>query len=189
MQKIPTIFVRDDNERRFVSTDPHPACEWVFRGEGIPTRKYDGTCVMYDGTAWWARREIKTGRSAPAGFVLVATDPVTGKSVGWEPVEQSGFAKFHAEALTAGGPDWRPGTYELVGPRINRNPERSTTHRLVEHASAERLDLRERTFDAIRAATLKAYAEDGSEGIVFHAADGRMAKIKARDFRPDPTAR
>jgi hypothetical protein len=183
MQKIPTIFLRDDQDRRYVTTEPNPACDWVFRGEGVPTRKYDGTCVRYDGTRWWARREIRPDRSAPAGFVLVATDPVTGKGVGWEPVEQSSFAKFHAEAA-AGAVQWRPGTYELVGPKVNGNPERSPVHRLVEHATAAKLDLPGRGFDAIRAAVLAARAADGCEGVVFHAGDGRMAKIKARDFRP-----
>ena len=31
----------------------------------------------------------------------VEHDDETGKTVGWEPVEQSSFAKYHAEAITA----------------------------------------------------------------------------------------
>jgi hypothetical protein len=182
MRKIPTIFVRAEHDRRFVTSEPHPACDWVFRGEGVPTRKYDGTCVRFDGTSWWARREVRAGRPAPDGFVLVETDDTTGKSVGWEPVAQSPFARFHAEALGAGTGDWAPGTYELVGPKINGNPERAEGHRLIAHSGAEKVDLPERTFDAIRAVTLAARADSGCEGIVFHAPDGRMAKIKARDF-------
>jgi hypothetical protein len=181
MRKIPTIFVRDDHDRRFVTTEPHPACDWVFRGEGVPTRKYDGTCVMYDGHRWWARREVRPGRPVPDGFVLVETDGTTGKTVGWEPVEQSPFARFHAEAVR-GAWEWRPGTYELIGPKVNGNPERAAEHRLVEHAGAAAVDLAGRTFAAIRAAVLAARADDGCEGIVFHHDDGRMAKIKARDF-------
>ena len=196
MRKIPTIFVRDDNDRRFVTSRPHPDCDWVFRGEGVPTRKYDGTCVMYDGDQWWARREVRAAgalyarnsrapRPAPPGFVLVQTDETTGKSVGWEPIEQSSFARFHAEALreAGAGADWRTGTYELVGPKVNGNPERVAGHRLIEHATAAKVDLTERSFDAIRLAVLAAREGDGCEGIVFHHEDGRMAKIKARDFR------
>ena len=40
-----------------------PGCEWVIAGEGVATRKYDGTCVMYDGDEWWARREVKPGKT------------------------------------------------------------------------------------------------------------------------------
>ncbi len=185
MRKIPTIFIRDDNERRFVTSEPNPVCGWVFGGEGVPTRKYDGTCVMFDGTSWWARREVKAGRPTPSGFVLADTDDTTGKCVGWEPMEQSPFAKFHAEALRALDRAPKPGTYELVGPKINRNPEQAAAHQLLRHEDADRLELSERTFEAIRAVTLAAHAADGCEGIVFHAADGRMAKIKARDFRAD----
>ena len=77
----------------------------------------------------------------------------------------------------------RAGTYELVGPKVNGNPERVSAHRLVEHAAAAKLDLSERTFEAIRTAVLAARDSDGCEGIVFHHEDGRMAKIKARDVR------
>ncbi len=182
MRKIPTIFVRDDNDRRFVTSEPHPDCDWVFRGDGVPTRKYDGTCVRFDGADWWARREVRPGRPVPADFVLVQTDEVTGKSVGWEPISASAFARYHAEALAAGGPDWKPGTYELIGPKVNGNPERAEGHRLVPHESAEPVGLTGRTYEAIRAAVLAAHDAYGCEGIVFHASDGRMAKIKARDF-------
>ena len=185
MRKIPTIFVRDDNDRRFVTSRPHPDCDWVFRGEGVPTRKYDGTCTMYDAERWWARREVGAGRPVPEDFVLVQTDETTGKRVGWEPIERSPFAKFHAEALRDGPAYWAAGTYELVGPKVNGNPERTPGHRLIEHATAAKVDLPARTFDAIRAAVLAARDIDGCEGIVFHHDDGRIAKIKARDFRRD----
>ncbi|WP_255273315.1 hypothetical protein [Actinomadura madurae] len=31
----------------------------MFAGEGRATRKYDGTCVRFDGGRWLARREVK----------------------------------------------------------------------------------------------------------------------------------
>ncbi|MCX5399181.1 hypothetical protein [Streptomyces sp. NBC_00102] len=185
MRKIPTLFLRDFSTRPAgVLPEVTPGCGWVLSGEGVATRKYDGTCLRMDGAgAWWARREVRAGRAAPPEFVPLSTDPATGKTVGWEPVAGSSFAKFHAEALAAdGGRDWFPGTYELIGPRINGNPERSDAHRLVEHAGAERLPVPELTFDGIRAGVLALAAADGCEGIVWHHPDGRMAKIKARDF-------
>ncbi|WP_410623160.1 hypothetical protein [Amycolatopsis sp. cmx-8-4] len=102
MQKIPTLFRRDPDDLRRVTREVHPACQWVLDGEGVPTRKYDGTCVRLDDAGtWWARREVKPGKSAPAGFAAVQTDPETGKTVGWEPVAQSAFAKFFDEPVRA----------------------------------------------------------------------------------------
>lgn len=186
MNKIPTLLIRDEQDRRYVTDEVTPGCEWVFEGEGVATRKYDGTCVMYDGQRWWARREVKDGKAPPPGFQPVQTDEATRKTVGWEPIEQSPFAKFHADAL---GPDegparWQPGTYELCGPRVNGNPEHYLLrHRLIRHAIAEPINLP----PALDARTVKRAVRDlavyGYEGIVWHHPDGRMAKLKARDVR------
>jgi hypothetical protein len=191
MRKIPTLFVRDFTEPsngRYVTEEVTPGCEWVLAGEGVPTRKYDGTCVYYDGERWWARREVKPGKTQPPNFVPVDTDDATGKTVGWEPVEQSAFAKYHAEAVAnaeTGISGWPRGTYELVGPKVNGNPERTDVHRLWAHAAADVLRQPTLTFDGIRKAVRAAAEEDGMEGVVWHHPDGRMAKIKARDFPHD----
>src|SRR5215470_753136 len=87
MKKIPTLFVRDDEDRRYVTEAVNSGCEWVLAGEGAATRKFDGTCVMLDEDGrWWARREVKPGKQAPANFVHVEHDETTGKTMGWEPV-------------------------------------------------------------------------------------------------------
>lgn len=186
MRKIPTLFVRDPEDRRYVTSEINPECKWVLDGEGVATRKYDGTCVMFNGDRWWARREVKPGKKAPANYVPVETDPATGKTVGWEPIEQSAFAKFHTEAVDyqngTGVTGWPKGTYELVGPKINGNPERADRHELWAHATAEVLDDFERTYDGVRAAVIAHAAYRGVEGIVWHHPDGRMAKLKVRDF-------
>ncbi|MGW4330483.1 RNA ligase 1 family protein [Nocardia sp. NPDC004573] len=178
MEKIPTLFVRDwDGNPKYVTREKNPECLWVFAGEGVATRKFDGTCVRYDGDRWWARREIKPGKTAPPGFIALVTDGETGKTVGWEPAEQSSFAKFLVEALD-NGESWEPGTYELVGPRVNGNPEHQQRHILVPHGG-EILELDvPRDYDGL-AAWLHAHPW---EGVVWHNSDGRMAKLKARDF-------
>jgi hypothetical protein len=185
VKKIPTMAR--------VLPEVHPDCRWVLDGEGVPTRKYDGTCMLFDGEHWWARREVKKGKAAPANYRLEEFDENTGKSVGWEPVEQSSFAKFHAQALTeeigivdldgvrapvAGC------TYELVGPKVNGNPENAPGHLLVRHGylaavDEEQLTTAPRTFDGLRAWLGERSAW---EGIVWHHPDGRMAKLKGRDF-------
>jgi Family of unknown function (DUF5565) len=177
MRKIPTLFTRDwDGDRRYVLPQVTPGCEWVIAGEGVPTRKFDGTCMMFDGEKWWARREVKEGKPAPAGFTALGTDPETGKTIGWEPAEQSSFARHLADAI--GYADSEPGTYELIGPRINGNPEQMDCNALVPHGDIEFEDVPV-DFDGL-AAWLHSRPW---EGIVWHHPDGRMAKIKKRDFR------
>jgi hypothetical protein len=184
VKKIPTLFLRDwDGNPRYVTREPNPDCAWVFDGEGTPTVKWDGTCVMLDGQGrWWARREVKSGKADPPNFVLIEEDPETGKRMGWEPVEQSSFARWHAEALSV-EPKSVPGTFELLGPKVNGNPDRFGAHVLIRHGWAP-LSIREdvkaapRDYDGL-AAWL---AKRPYEGIVWHGPDGKMAKIKKRDF-------
>lgn len=190
MRKIPTLFLRNPDDMRHVTRDVHPDCQWVTDGEGVATRKYDGTCVMFDGADWWARREVKPGKTPPPHFRTIEHDETTGKTVGWEPIEQSSFAKYHTEAL-AYLVDTYPirapvadGTYELVGPRVNGNPERLEEHLLVRHGYLAAVDHHElktfqRDFDRARDWLL---AHDQWEGVVWHHPDGRMAKLKRKDF-------
>lgn len=192
MRKIPTLFVRNEEDRRYVTDVVTPDCEWVIAGEGVATRKYDGTCVMLDDDgAWWARREVKPGKTPPPNYVPEQLDEVTGKTVGWEPIAQSAFAKYHAEALAAPGSNaTRPGTYELIGPKINGNPEQRPHHALLKHVWAERLPQpADITYNALRAMLLALHEKLGCEGIVWHHPDGvRFAKLKARDFPKDPVS-
>lgn len=182
MRKIPTVFVRDPENPKLVTEQVNPGCEWVLAGEGVATRKYDGTCVMLDEDGeWWARREVKAGKAAPDSFEPVSTDPATGKTVGWEPIGQSPFGKFHAEALWNPMERRRIGTYELCGPKINGNPEKADSHVLIAHADAETVGASGWDYAMIRQ-LVTSLAADGWEGIVWHHPDGRMAKIKARDF-------
>lgn len=182
MRKIPTVFVRDPATKlRYVLDEVQPECKWVLEGEGVATRKYDGTCVMLDGHGvWWARREVKAGKEAPPGFVPVEYDDVTGKTVGWEPADQSGFARWLADAVTG---TEATGTYELCGPKINGNPEHYPEHRLMRHDAAEIIDL-PATLD-FRTCECAIRDLGEWEGVVWHHPDGRMAKLKRRDF-PKP---
>ncbi len=187
VKKIPTLFVRDYSNGehrygRYVTPEVTPGCEWVLAGEGVPTRKFDGTCCMFDGERWWARREVKGDSWAPEGFVVVDFDPVTSKRVGWEPIENSGFARWHAEAVApapTGARLFAPGTYELIGPKVNGNPEAWPSHFLVEHGAIHLVNPDPITFWTLRDALTSDFR---FEGIVWHHPDGRMAKLKKRDF-------
>lgn len=196
MKKIPTLFVRNPEDMKYVLPEINPGCEWVTDGEGVATRKYDGVCTrLTEDGMWWFRREVKFDKEDPPNFVAEQFDEATGKTVGWEPAEQSGFKRWLDDALDHGvsgyfpinntfSPTPPPGTYELVGPKINKNPEGVPEwHLLVAHgytAAVDRQTLNEcpRNFEALREfmQNLK------WEGIVWHHADGRMVKLKRRDF-------
>lgn len=185
MRKIPTLFTRDENDRRHVTREVNPAAAWVLDGEAVATRKFDGTCTKLDENGrWWARREVKPGKAAPAGFVAEQTDEVTGKTVGWEPIEQSPFVKAWREvmdrfdAVAEYATPIEPGTYELCGPKVNGNPERLHEHNLIRHGCITYADLAT-DYDGVRE-FLSRLPE--IEGIVWHHPDGRLAKIKRRDF-------
>lgn len=183
MRKIPTLFVRDPDDQHYVLPEVTPGCEWVLAGEGTPTRKFDGTCILIrrDGMAVkaFARREVKPGKQPPPNFVEIEHDPETGKTVGWEPAAQSGFARYIEEALI-GYEDIEPGTYELIGPKVNGNPEGWAEHALIRHGVVPLNNPDPITFETLRDGLRKF----DFEGIVWHHPDGRVAKLKRRDFPP-----
>lgn len=185
MKKITTIFERDWHGNKSLVLDvPHPDCSWVFVGEGVATRKYDGTSCLYDGSVLWRRREVKS-MTLPPDFVAVEYDQETGKTIGWVPVGDTPEDRWHREALYDSVTHYKKiglpmpiGTYELLGPKIQGNPERRVTHTLLFHGHAGLEVGVPRTF-----AGMKDWLNGRDiEGIVFHHPDGRMGKIKLRDF-------
>ncbi len=176
MKKIPTIFKRNPENMRELLDEPHDDCLWVFQGEGVATRKYDGTSVKIEDSKYYKRREVAKGKQPPTDFIEETFDPNTGKRVGWVEVQpQEKENKWHMEAFDASLPN---GTYELIGPKIQGNLEKQEKHVLVEHAKAEQYANVPRTFTGLRDWLL----DKDIEGLVFHHLDGRMGKIKKRDF-------
>lgn len=177
MKKIPTLFQRDwDGDRSRVLDIVHVGCEWVLAGEGVATRKLDGTsCLIRDGNLY-KRRELRKGDSVPPLFEKADFDEETGKTVGWVPCDIGPEDRWHIEAFE--GKTWADGTYELIGPKVQGNPEQSPVHRLVPHSLCDVFHDVPRTFDGLR----DWLANRDIEGLVFHHPDGRMAKIKLRDF-------
>lgn len=151
-----------------------PGAEWVPAGEGVATRKYDGTCCMVRDGKLWKRYEVKKRKTPPPNFeAATEPDPNTGKQQGWVPVGDGPEDKWHREAFSG----QEDGTYELCGPKVQGNPEGFNSHVLIPHGK-DILEDAPRTFDEIHA-----YLEKRTiEGIVWHHPDGRMVKIKKRDF-------
>lgn len=182
MKKIPTLFLRDfDNDPRYVTKEINPEAQWVIDGEGIATRKYDGTCCLVENGRLWRRSEVKPGKQEPYGFRLADEDKKTGKKQGWVEVGYGNEDKWHREAVN-GNPDkveLTDGTYELIGPKVQGNPEKSDVHRLIKHELADQYPDFPRDFQGIK----DALKDMSIEGVVWHHPDGRMAKIKKRDFK------
>jgi hypothetical protein len=169
MQKIPTMYPRDETKKGHpVMPGVKPECAWVEAGEGVPTRKLDGTNVKVEGGKLFKRQKPKNGEPYDeAAYVEARRDDPSDKYI---------FEGFDCH------PDKKDGIYEAVGPKIQGNPEGLPSHMIVPVSPPSpslQLPLGvHRTFDAI-----KQYLEYNKiEGIVFHHPDGRFAKIKRRDF-------
>ena len=184
IKKIPTIFERDWNgDRSRVLNQINPAAQWVFDGEGNATRKIHGS----GGEGWTDRstgcRDLAPGQAEPDDFDLSDHDKETGKKVGWMPTNREKPERIVGTMQAwdaAAGCGLEDGVYELVGPKVQGDPEAVGAHRLVRHGEgiAGPLDAVPRTFDALR----EWLTGKNIEGVVWHHPDGRMAKIKLRDF-------
>ena len=174
MHKIASLFQRNDDTDHLVRDELVSGAEWVALGEGVATQKWDGTCCLVRSGRLYRRHEVKPGKTTPPWFEAVEQDERTGAVIGWIPVGDSPQDQWHRDAFDATLPD---GTYELCGPKVQGNPEGLPQHGLLRHGAIV-LEDAPRTF-----AALKTYfATHPIEGIVWHHPDGRMVKIKARDF-------
>lgn len=181
MKKIPTLFKRDFTNNGAIMDEYSDNTEWVRNGEGVATRKYDGTSALIRNGKYFKRYELRAGREAPYGFELADKDETTGKSMGWVEVGNGNEDKWHREATDGktDGIDLPDGTYELIGPKVQGNPENYVEHYLQKHSEAEQYVDVPTEFEA-----LKQWLEDRDiEGLVWYHPDGRMVKIKKKDYR------
>lgn len=174
-----TLFVIDRAATNSATNVVNDNCDWVVAGEGIATRKVDGTSCLIRNGKLFKRYDCKPGRVAPEGFEPCedAPDLVTGHFPGWVPVADVPADKFHLEAFAKKN-EWRDGTYELVGPKINGGKEGISGHELWGHGDIVLKDV-PRDFDGIK----EWLSMNVVEGVVFHHEDGRMVKIRRNDFK------
>jgi hypothetical protein len=177
MEKIPTMYPRDEAKKGHpVMPGVKPECAWVEAGEGVPTRKLDGTNVKIEAGKLFKRQKPKGGQPYDEAAYAEAVRGDPGDKYIWEAFD----------AL----PGKLDGIYEAVGPKIQGNPEGYPNHTLVRVVPADpsltAMGEVPRTFEGLRAYL----TSEAIEGIVFHHPDGRFAKIKRRDFGlPWPVAR
>lgn len=109
MKKIPTLFVREFLPHRQIriTNQITPGCEWVLNGEGVATRKLDGTCTMVQDGRLYKRYDAKNGKPIPPNAVPCQpeADPITGHLPCWVPVSEDDPAdKWFVAAFQAAGP-------------------------------------------------------------------------------------
>lgn len=204
MKKILSLFKRNYDGDRLARDEVVEGCEWVLAGEGVATVKFDGTCCMVRDGQLFKRYDRKVSKQAKrrkrkdSEYVFQASDfkpapdgweqaqesdVITGHWPGWLPVGEGPEDQYHREAMV----NWLSeyllppvdDTYELVGPKVQGNPYDLSGHVLWVHGvpffkpfepPCDFEELREYLIDFEH------------EGIVWHHLDGRMAKVKRKDY-------
>lgn len=175
MKKIISLFQRNYDSDRLVKDEVVIGAEWVIKGEGVATQKLDGTCCLVKDGKLFKRYEVKKGKIPPLDFVLATEiDHNTGKQQGWRPVGDGNEDRWQREAFKGNEPD---GTYELLGEKIQGNPEKVMGHLLEPHGK-RMLENVPRDYSGLR----EWFRDKDIEGIVWWHPDGRMVKIKKKDF-------
>lgn len=177
MKKIPTIFVRDTSGKKPVLTrEWWRECTWVRDGEGVATRKWDGSACLIRNGVFYKRLEWDAQKGAPPkSWLHWDFDPLALSGHGWLPVGDGPEDWMH-RLVAATFLTLPEGTYELCGPKMGKNAEKLNEYKLLPHGNVT-FDV-PRDFDGIR----DWLAANPMEGLVWHHQDGRMAKIKRRDF-------
>lgn len=182
MKKISTLYKKDPDNLGRVINEVDPSNAWVW-DSGIATRKYDGTsCAIIDGKLYKRYDWKNKKKPLPVGAIACQDpDPITHHHPHWVPCDRDHKSnKYAYEAFDKLDDSQRiDGTYELCGKKVQRNPENLDGHFLIPHG-ADVLSVPDLSFDGLRDYLGSSF--DG-EGIVFHhEKDGRMCKIRKKDF-------
>jgi len=198
MRKMPCLLVREFNgPNSFTLTDQiTTGCEWVLKGEGIASRKWDGTaCIVINGELFKrfdAKRKPDGSYKLPPNGAIPCCDPdpITGHHPHWikclpnHPPDQYHIQAWQklGQAIARTKQDGRrfvsppDGTYELIGPQIGANAE-GVEQLMFKLHGADILEV-PRTLEGIR----KFISDNMMEGVVFSNKNGLMCKIRRKDF-------
>lgn len=196
MQKIPTIFDRDwDGNRGVVDKISDDVKDFPFR-EAIVTEKLDGTNVRLTVRNHQLVRLEKRRNPSKLEKAKGIVDPwYVDASFGSED-KWIYDATDNTDLSQIEDGEW---SGEAVGPNIQGNPLNLESNRVVLFSNPHDLHKLIRPsqdgtklvmlpiFSAVKEYLTRArsvYGNDcGIEGLVLHAPDGRMAKIKLKDFK------
>ena len=193
MQKIPTMFTRLHDGK--IVNEIAPGCRWVFSGEGFATEKLDGTNVRLTVRAneiirvEKRRNPTAQQRQKFAQRGVRVIEPWYVDANPDEPADKHIFAAV--EGTDVSGIEDGEYCAEAIGPKLQGNPLELPSARcfmfsvqliltgiIYPNVPRDFNSLREwfEIADSIYSPGHK------PEGIVFYNSDGRLAKIKAKDF-------
>jgi len=189
MKKISTLFKKDPTNLGRVIDEINPGNEWCTIGGAIPTRKYDGTaCAIINGQLY-KRYDVRlqSGDNIPKKRIpdraisCGPPDTINGHWPHWIPCGRNNPEdKWHFEAFDDKTRHNRSdGTYELCGPKINGNREQLPKHKMIRHG-ADLIPCTDNSFESLK--KLLGNDDLDIEGIVFYSMDGKMCKIRKKDF-------
>lgn len=198
MKKMKTLFVIDRNTNLAIN-EVREECAWVLNGEGKATIKFDGTAAIFmNGKLYkrwdrklkkkFARMKNRLGnkfvakehmfKEVPVGAIpCQAPDPVTFHQPHWVLVDDKPENIWFNEALKTNPVLVEGASYELVGEKVQNNVYDIKGHELWQHGSKE-VEILDLTFEGLK----KWLTENVGEGLVFHHPDGRMCKLRRKDF-------
>jgi len=179
MKKLSTLFKKDPNDLGRVINEINPENDWVNKGFGIPTRKFDGTSSAIIEGELYKRFDLKKGRTLPPNTIpCQEPDEITSHHPHWVKCDRNDKSnKWHFVAFDELD-NKEDGTYELCGRKVQGNHENIEGHQLIKHG-IETLFVGVLTFENIR----EFLRANDIEGIVFHhKEDERMCKIRKSDF-------
>lgn len=185
MIKISTLYEKDPNDlSKVIEGKIADDNMWVF-DEGVKaTRKFDGTaCAIINGELY-KRYDAKKGKKPPEGAIpCCEPDEITGHHPHWVRCDRNNSNdKFHFEAFDS-QENLKDGTYELIGKKVQGNAEGVYgCHKLIKHGEYVYCD-NDKDYILRNVENLKNFLRlNDIEGIVFHHPDGRMCKIRKKDF-------
>ena len=131
MKKIPSLFNRIFHEHNVRETlnEVKEGLEWVLKGEGVATVKYDGSCTAVINGEFYRRYDAKHGKPIPDGAIKCQeeADPVTGHLPCWLKVSKENpgdkwLLEAYKDYLNNHDGKIANGTYEAIGLHFQSNP-------------------------------------------------------------------
>jgi len=194
MRKMTTLYKQEftslsDNKGRIfsgLSQETNKENDWVFTDPTtVAYRKLDGASAAIINGKIYSRYMSRQRKNTPAQIpkdgipAQPHIDEATQTHPYWVPAEPKGQGKHHYNAFI-NQPGLSDGTYELIGPTVNGNPEEYDVNTLVSHTDPSLLIPLPNTLT--RESLKSLVLSQPYEGVVFRNSNDDMCKLRRVDF-------